>query len=83
MPEDVPVGLLYLLPVGRDKELVLRLHGTAPTTEDLFDWMRDGTVRALTVSRHGDEQTSTLVLNFGHLVGARVAPYTDSRSGSY
>lgn len=83
MHDDVPVGLLYVLPVGRDKELVLRLHGAAPTTEDLFHWMCDGTVRALTVSRHGDEQTSTLVLNFGHVVAARIAPYTESRSGSF
>jgi hypothetical protein len=83
MTAEAPVGLLYVLPVGREKELVLRLHGTAPTTEELFHWIRDGTVRALTVSRYGDEETSTLVLNFGHVVGARVAPYSESRRGSF
>jgi hypothetical protein len=83
MSAEVPVGLLYVLTVGREKELVLRLHGSAPTTEDLFDWMRDGTVRRLTVSRYGDEETSILVLNFGHVVGARIAPFTESRSGSF
>jgi len=83
MPGNVPVGLLYVLTLGREKELVLRLHGSAPTTEDLFDWMRDGMVRMLTVSRYGDEETSTLVLNFGHVVGARIAPYSESRTGSF
>jgi hypothetical protein len=83
MHADIPVGLLYVLTVGREKELVLRLHGSVPTTEDLSHWMRDGTVRSLTVSRYGDEETSVLVLNFGHVVGARVAPYSDSRSGSF
>jgi hypothetical protein len=83
MPTDVPTGLLYLLTIGREKELVLRVHGTAPTNDELFAWMRDGAVRALTVSRYSDEETSTLVLNFAHVVGARIAPYSDSRSASF
>ena len=83
MSGNAPVGLLYILPVGREKELVLRLHGSVPTAEDLFHWMRDGTVRALTVSRYGDQETSTLVLNFGHIVGARIAPFSEGRSGSF
>jgi hypothetical protein len=45
--------------------------------------MREGTVRELTVSRYGDTTTSTLVLNFGNVVGARIAPYSESRSGSF
>ncbi len=80
---DHPVGLLYLLTVGREKELVLRLHGSAPTVDELSEWMREATVRALTVSRYGDEETSTLLVNFGQVVGARVAPYSDTRSGSF
>jgi hypothetical protein len=83
MSGEAPVGLLYLLTIGREKELVLRLHGSAPTTDDLLDWMREGTVRELTVSRYGDTTTSTLVLNFGNVVGARIAPYSESRSGSF
>jgi hypothetical protein len=83
MTAEIPVGLLYILTPGRDKELVLRLHGSAPTTEDLFDWMHNGTVRALTVSRYGDEATSVLVLNFAHVVAARIAPYSESRSGLF
>jgi hypothetical protein len=62
MPTDVPTGLLYVLTVGREKELVLR---------------------ELTVSRYSDDETSTLVLNFAHVVGARIAPYSDSRSASF
>ena len=83
MSDEAPSGLLYVLTVGREKELVLRIHGKTPSTQDLFAWMRDATVRELTVSRHGDDETSTLVLNFGHVVGARVAPYSDTRSGSF
>jgi hypothetical protein len=78
-----PQGLLYLLTVGREKELVLRLHGPAPTLDEMSEWMREATIRALTVSRHGDDATSTLLVNFGHVVGARLAPYSDSRSGSF
>jgi hypothetical protein len=76
MPAEIPAGLLYILTVGREKELV-------PTIEDLSAWMHGGTVRALTVSRFGDEETSTLVVNFEHVVAARIAPYSDSRSGSF
>jgi len=84
MPSDIPSGLLYVLTVGREKELVLRVHGTVPTSEDLLSWIREGAVRALTVSRHhSDEETSTLVLNFAHVIGARIAPYSETRSGSY
>jgi hypothetical protein len=83
MTTEVPAGLLYLLTVGREKELVLRIHGTAPTDDELFAWVRDGTVRALTVSRYSDEETSTLILNFGHVVGARIAPYSENRSTSF
>lgn len=83
MTTEVPAGLLYVLTVGREKELVLRIHGRAPTDDELFAWLRDGTVRALTVSRYSDEETSTLILNFGHVVGARIAPYSESRSTSF
>jgi hypothetical protein len=83
MPAEIPAGLLYILTVGREKELVLRVHGPVPTIEDLSAWMHGGTVRALTVSRFGDEETSTLVVNFEHVVAARIAPYSDSRSGSF
>jgi hypothetical protein len=83
MPNEVPTGLLYVLTVGREKELVLRVHGPAPSADELFAWMRDGTVRSLIVSRYSDEETSTLVLNFAHVVGARIAPYTETRSSSF
>jgi hypothetical protein len=80
---DVPVALLYLLTVGREKELALRIHGSAPTVDELASWMHDATVRALTVSRYGDHETSTLLVNFGHVVVARIAPYSETRSGSF
>ncbi len=45
--------------------------------------MHEGTVRPLTVSRFSDEESSTLLLNFAHVVGARIAPYSESRSASF
>lgn len=83
MNTDTPTCLLYLLTVGRDKELVLRLHDDAVTVEALKAWMYDHSVRALTVSRFGDHETSTLLINFGHIIGARLAPYSDTRTGSF
>ena len=78
-----PIFLLYLLTVGREKELVLRLHGDAVTAEMLSAWMNEGAVRGLTVSRFGDEETSTLLINFRYVIGARLAPYTQSRTSSF
>jgi hypothetical protein len=78
-----PVGLLYLLTVGREKELVLEIHGSAPTADELSSWMSQGAVRSLTVSRHGAEERSTFVVNFAHVVGARIAQYSEGRSGSF
>jgi hypothetical protein len=78
-----PTCLLYLLTVGRDQEVVLRVHGSELSVDLLNAWMTEETVHPLTVSRFGDEQTSTLLLNFRHVIGARLAPYTDTRSGSF
>ncbi|WP_433618532.1 hypothetical protein ACQP2P_21425 [Dactylosporangium sp. CA-139114] len=80
---EPPTCLLYLLTVGREKELVLRVHGTDLSLEQLTTWMAEESVHPLTVSRFGDEQTSTLLLNFRHVVGARLAPYSDTRTGSF
>lgn len=83
MAVDPPTCLLYLLTVGRDKELVLRVHGSELSAELLTAWMVEESVHPLTVSRFGDEETSTLLLNFRHVIGARLAPYSDTRSGSF
>jgi hypothetical protein len=83
MTTDNPICLLYLLTIGRDKELVLRLHGEAVTVEMLSAWMNEGAVRALTVSRFGDDETSILLVSFRHVVGARLAPYSETRTGSF
>jgi hypothetical protein len=83
MTTEQPVYLLYLLTIGRDKELVLRVHSAAPTLEEITAWMHDATVRPMTVSRFGDQDTSILLINFGHVVGARLAPYSETRTGSF
>ena len=75
--------LLYLLSVGKEHELVLRVYGQAPTEDDLVAWMRDGAVRRIHVSRHNDSETFTFVVNFALVVGARLAPYSESRTSSF
>lgn len=83
MTDEGPVCLLYLLTVGKEHELVLRVYGQAPTEDDLLTWMRDGVVRGILASRHNDNETFTFVVNFAHVVGARLAPYSESRTSSF
>ncbi len=83
MAEDRPACLLYLLSVGKEKELALRVHGEAPSEEEISSWMRDGTVTSLRVSREGEQETFALVVNFTHVVVARLAPYSESRLASF
>lgn len=85
MTQELPTCLLYLLVTGIEKELVLQVHGTAPTVAELSAWMRAGSVRPLVVSPHGasDAEPSPLLINFGHVIGARLAPYSETRTGSF
>jgi len=85
MTQELPSCLLYLLVTGIEKELVLQVHGTAPTAEELSEWMRAGSVRPLVVSPHGAAGTepSPLLINFRHVIGARLAPYSETRTGSF
>jgi hypothetical protein len=78
-----PSNLLYLLTVGKEKELVLQLHDHRPTDDEIVSWMNNGAVVELTVSSHGEADTFTLLVNFAHVVAARIAPYTGTRSASF
>ncbi|MEU6414240.1 hypothetical protein [Microbispora sp. NPDC046933] len=83
MTTGAPAGLLYLLSVGKEKELILRVHGTMPTAEELVEWMKQGSVVSLQISHEGEAGTFTYVVNFGHVVAARLAPYTTTRISSF
>jgi hypothetical protein len=83
MTADQPASLLYLLSVGKEKELALRVHGQVPNEDELAAWMRDGTVARLRVSSHGQHEIFTFLVNFGHIVAARLAPYGADRSASF
>ena len=83
MPGELPSCLLYLLTTGREHELVLRLSGPVPTEDELMSWMQRGAVRQLCVSPHRDSEAFTFVVNFAHVVGARIAPYSDSHTASF
>ncbi len=75
--------LLYLLTIGREHELVLRMSGRVPTEDELMSWMQAGAVRPLCVSPHRDSQAFTFIVNFAHVVGARIAPYSDTHTASF
>jgi hypothetical protein len=82
MVNEVSHCLLYLLTIGREHELVLRVTGPIPTEEELMSWMREGAVRPVRVSRH-DNEAFTFTVNFAHVVAARIAPYSDSQTASF
>jgi len=83
MSQNDPAALLYLLSVGKEKELILRLHGTPPSTEQLLTWMERGSVVTLEVSHPGEPDTFRYVINFSHVVGARLSPYTTARLSTF
>jgi hypothetical protein len=83
MTADRPIALLYLLSVGKEKELALQLHDQVPNEDELASWMRDRTIARLHVSSHGEQETFTLLVNFGHVVAARLAPYGAARTASF
>jgi hypothetical protein len=83
MTADHPIALLYLLSVGKEKELALQVHSQVPNEDELAQWMRDRTIVRLSVSSHGERESFTLLVNFGHIVAARLAPYGASRSASF
>jgi hypothetical protein len=83
MTADRPISLLYLLSVGKEKELTLQVHDQVPTEDELANWMRDGTIARLRVSSYGEHDTFTLLVNFGQIVAARLAPYGAARSASF
>jgi hypothetical protein len=59
------------------------VHGQEPTEDEIVAWMQKGTVVRLTLSSHGEHDTFTFTVNFSHIVGARLAPYSTSRSASF
>jgi hypothetical protein len=66
-----PSCLLYLLPAGQDRELVLTLHGPVPSSRDLGAWLQGRCVVTLTASREGLEGTFSVTVDFGHVLLAR------------
>lgn len=83
MAHDTPTCLLYLLSVGKEKEMALQVHGQEPAEDEIASWMQNGTIARLKVSSQGERETFTLLINFRHIVGARLAPYSESRSASF
>ncbi|GAA0706944.1 hypothetical protein Drose_16140 [Dactylosporangium roseum] len=76
MTNERPTGLLYLLVVGRETELVIRMHDIALNTDAITGWTSDGAIQPLVVSLHGgqESQPSTLLLNFTHVIGGTPGP---------
>jgi hypothetical protein len=83
MTMKTPSGLLYLLSVGKEKELILQIHGPMPTVEQLLGWMEQSKVVPLQVSHENEQETFTYMVNFTHVVAARLASYTTGRTGTF
>ncbi len=77
--DGTPDFLLYLLPLGQDKEVVLAAHGTAAPAADLASWLAARAAVTFTVSREGHDGAFPVTVNFAHIVMARTAPYTVTR----
>jgi hypothetical protein len=85
VPDDdaEPSCLLYLLPAGRDRELVLTVHGLTPSTGDLASWLRSRSVVSLTASREGVDGTFPVTVDFAHVLLVRTAPPTLTRHSTF
>ena len=81
--EGPPSCLLYLLPVGQEREVVLALHGTTPDVRDLSTWIAGRAVVIFTTSREGVEGTCTVCVAFAHVLLARVSAYTATRHSTF
>jgi len=78
-PSGSPACLLYLLPMGHDREVVLALHGSTPADDELALWLASGASVTLTVSREGIGDAFSVIVNFATIVLVRTAPYTVGR----
>ncbi|WP_037599784.1 hypothetical protein [Streptacidiphilus rugosus] len=81
--ETEPSCLLYLLPAGRDREVILTLHGPVPGPQDLASWLQRRSVVTLTASREGVEGTFAVTVDFGHVLLVRTTAPTLTRHATF
>lgn len=74
MAEFKPTCELHLRLAGQPHELTLRVHGDAPTEEDVAAWMQEGVVVRLMVTQTAGQQPHSMLVNFGQVVFAWLQP---------
>jgi hypothetical protein len=79
MGDSRPTGELHLRVVGQTTEWNLLLHGEPPTEDELTSWMQEGMVIRVLVAEQGSNEPYTLLVNFTHVVSARVFGATRGR----
>jgi hypothetical protein len=65
---------------GQSHDLMLRLHGSRPTEDDVEAWMQDGSVIRLQVTETASRPPHTMLVNFGSVVFAWLCPYHSGSS---
>jgi hypothetical protein len=70
---EAPLCLLYLLIVGKENELTLRVHDQLLDDGQLTEWMRAREVVRLRASHFDEAAPFILQVNFAHVVTARIA----------
>ena len=71
-----PTGELHLRTTGHTTDWTLLLVGDPPTEDDIATWMQDGAVTPIQVAEPGTHEPHTLLVNFAHVVAARLLPAT-------
>lgn len=72
-----PTGELHLRMAGHTTDWTLFLVDDDPPTEDdVASWMQDGRVAPIQVAEPGTHEPHTLLVNFSHVVAARLLPAT-------
>jgi hypothetical protein len=74
MRDSKPTGELHLRMVGQTTDWRLLVHGESPTEDELASWMQEGMVARILVAEQGSNEPHTLLVNFSHVVSARLFP---------
>lgn len=74
MSDSQPTGELHLRVAGRSSDWTLILHGEPPNEDQVASWMQEGMVARVLVAEQGTAEPYTLLVNFAHVVSARLVP---------
>jgi hypothetical protein len=68
---------------GQTTDWKLLVYGAPPSDDELASWMQDGRVSPLLIAEQGSNEPYTLLVNFSHVVAARMFPVKHGRGVSF